>query len=186
MFSLKAYAAAAAATLTTFAAVTAPAEESHAIGDAEIVAIYTQVNSFDIETALLALSKRCDPEVTALATHLSKDHLGVRKAVLELSEEQSLGYSLPSTRRAAQMTHDTVMARLSALDCGDFEPAFLEHDVAFHTAAIEAVKTVLLPKTTNAALRAHFEAVLPAFAQHLSMAIVVKEGGSISQHEGAH
>ena len=162
------------------------AGEPPKFGDDKIVAIYAQVNSFDIETALLAKSKNCDANVTALATHLSKDHLAVRKGVLELAEAENLGYALPSGRAAAQREHDAVMARLIALDCGAFEPAFLEHDVAFHTAAIDAVRNLLLPNAQNPKLKAHFEAVLPAFEKHLAMAKAAKDGRDISDTHGGH
>ncbi|KAJ54692.1 hypothetical protein ACMU_16385 [Actibacterium mucosum KCTC 23349] len=148
--------------------------------DSEILAIYAQVNSFDIETAFLAISKDCAASTTELARHLSTDHLWVRRTVLDLAVENGLTYTLPAARIEAQITHDATMARLSELECDRFDGAFLEHDVAFHEAAIDAVRTVLLPAADNPALKSHFQDILPAFEHHLAMAKAVKAGGSVS------
>ena len=139
------------------------------LSDAQILGIYTQVNSFDIETALLGKSKGCSKGVKHLAMHLSTDHLAVRKAVLELAKQEGIDYVLPAARIDEQIQHNEVMAKLSALTCPEFDNAFLKHDVAFHTAAIDAVKNILIPNTQNQALKNHFLAVLPAFEKHLSM-----------------
>lgn len=173
-------------TLAALVAITPThAMSEDALSDAQVLAIYTQVNSFDIETAFLAISKNCSPTTTELAEHLSKDHLWVRRTVLDLAVQNGISYDLPSNRLDAQIAHDANMARLSALDCSDFDSAFLEHDVAFHEAAISAVKNILLPTTKSEELKAHFQEVLPAFEQHLAMAISVKNGGSVKHAHGA-
>ena len=148
----------------------APLSHAQQLNDAQIVAIYTQVNSFDIETAMLAQTKNCDPGLTKLARHLSRDHLSVRMGVMELARNNNIGYSMPDERATAQRQHNEVMDRLSQMECGEFETAFLKHDIAFHTSAIEAVRSLLMPATSNAELKEHFKNVLPAFELHLEMA----------------
>ena len=152
------------------------------LSDAQILGIYTQVNSFDIETALLGMSQGCSKGVKDLAKHLSTDHLAVRKGVLELAQKQGIEYILPSARVDAQKNHNDTMAKLSGLGCPEFDQAFLKHDVAFHTAAIEAVRTLLIPSTKNAVLKKHFQSVLPAFEKHLAMTKNAANGKSTSIH----
>jgi putative membrane protein len=60
------------------------------------------------------------------------------------------------------------MVTLAGLRGVDFDRAYLKHEVAFHRAAIDAVKHALLPATSCPALKAHFEGVLPAMEHHLS------------------
>ena len=158
------------------------AAQAPALTDSQIVAIYAQVNSFDIETALLAERKGCTDQVRSLAHHIGADHLAVRKAILELAAAQGIGYDLPPARVEAQRGHDAVMARLSTLKCDAFDAAFLEHDVAFHTAAIEAVRTILLPNTKNPELKKHFTAIVPAFEGHLASTKAVKAGKPLPKH----
>lgn len=57
---------------------------------------------------------------------------------------------------------------LSALEGSAFDIAYLRHELAFHTSAIEAVRKALKPSATCPELRAHFEQVLPAFEHHLA------------------
>lgn len=144
--------------------------------DAQVVAIYVQVNSFDIETALLGQRVGSTDSVRALAAHVAADHLGVRKSILELARSEGISIELPAFRAEAQLEHDAVMARLAALKGREFDRAFLAHDIAFHKAAIEAVRTLLIPNTTNARLKQHFETVLPAFEGHLASTEAVAGG----------
>ncbi len=143
--------------------------DSNQLSDAEILGIYTQVNSFDIETALLGMSKGCSHEIKNLAKHIATDHMGVRKAVLELADANGIQYILPPSRVNAQMDHNMVLDKLVKLKCPKFNIAFLEHDIQFHIAAIDAVRNILLPNTKNKSLRKHFKSVLPAFERHLKM-----------------
>ena len=84
-----------------------------------------------------------------------------------LAETCKVVPTLPTERNAAASDHARTLGRLQALKGPEFDKAYAEHEVAFHRAAIEAVKTALLPAAQCAALKAHFTEVLPAFAHHL-------------------
>ncbi len=146
-----------------------------ALSDAQILGIYSQVNSFDIETALLGQLKGDSDDVRAIGKMVSTDHTGVRAATHTLATEIGVMPELPPTRVTAARDHDAVMARLHQLQGAEFDAAYLQHEIAFHTAAISAVEGLLLPETENPELRAHFEAVLPAFRHHLQMTIDAAE-----------
>lgn len=150
------------------------------LSDAQVIGIYSQVNSFDIETALLGQLKGHSEEVRAIGEMVSNDHTGVRAAIHTLALEAGITPELPPARIAAAQDHDAVILSLRELEGPAFDAAYLRHEIAFHTAAIEAVETVLLPETDNQELRAHFEAVLPAFAHHLKMNIDAAEALQVS------
>ena len=139
------------------------------LSDAQILGIYIQVNSFDIETALLGRSLAGSDAVRQLAEHVSSDHLGVRAAAYELAATCGVAIELPGARDADAVAHDKVMTQLSGLHGGAFDSSYLQHEIAFHSAAIGAVRSALLPSATCPALQAHFRAVLPAFEHHLAM-----------------
>jgi len=153
-------------------AVAATASDSHstiaAVSDAEILGTYIQVNGFDVETALLGRSQASSNAVRELAVRVSSDHLGVRQAAFDLAAKCKVWPVLASSRTAAASEHGRVMATLLTLTGGEFDRAYVQHEVAFHRAAIDAVRQVLLPAATCPALKAHFKDVLPAFAKHLS------------------
>ncbi len=138
------------------------------LGDAAIIAIYNQVNSFDIETALVGQTKAHSSDVRALAEMVARDHTGVRKAAHELAGKIGVTPKLPAGRAAAAKTHYDAIGKLRAKSGAAFDRAYLLHEIEFHTAAMDAVKTVLLPAVKDPELKAHFETVLPHFLHHLN------------------
>ena len=72
-----------------------------ALDDGAIIAIYNQVNSFDIETALLGQVMGHSPDVRALGKMVSSDHTGVRKAAHELAGKIGVELTLPAARMEA-------------------------------------------------------------------------------------
>lgn len=145
----------------------AKAGDQPALDDGTIIAIYNQVNSFDIETALIGQVMGHSPDVRALGKMVSSDHTGVRSAAHELAEKIGAELTLPAVRMEAAKSHYAAVAGLRELSGADFDAAYLKHEIAFHAAAIEAVKTVLVPAASHGELKAHFEAVLPHFQRHL-------------------
>lgn len=138
------------------------------LNDAQILGIYIQVNGFDIETALLGRTQGDAAAVRALGEHVSRDHIGVRQAAFDLATQCKLTPALPDARHAATNTHGAAMARLVGLQGAAFDEAYLKHEVAFHQAAIGAVRELLLPSAQCPALKAHLQSVLPAFEHHLA------------------
>jgi len=138
------------------------------LGDGAIIAIYNQVNTFDIETAGLGIARGHDPEVVALAKMVQKDHTGVRQMATDLAAKLEVDRSLPGERAEAAAEHARVLATLAKLSGPPFERAYLEHEITFHTAAIKAVKEVLIPAAHSAELKDLMEQVLPGFEHHLA------------------
>ena len=59
-----------------------------------------------------------------------------------------------------------IMKKLRSLSGKDFDRAFLQHEIDFHNAVIDAVTTTLLPATKNAQLKDLETKVAPAFVAH--------------------
>ena len=151
-----------------------------ALSDAEVLGIYIQVNGFDVETALLGRAQASSNDLRTLATHVSTDHMGVRQTAFDLAAKCKVSPSLPQSRGAAEEEHGRAMTKLAALSGPEFDKAYLQHEVAFHRSAIDAVRQTLLPSVTCAAIKTHFNAVLPAFEHHLS------ETEMLARQLGAH
>jgi putative membrane protein len=62
------------------------------------------------------------------------------------------------------------MAMLRSKHGADFDKAYLDHEVAFHKAVIDAINQQLLPAIKNAELKALVEKVAPAFQAHMMAA----------------
>lgn len=164
--------AANALAMTLAAALSGPgfvaAARAATLTDGQIIAIYTQVNGFDIEMALLARAQARADAVRQLAAHVASDHVGVRQTAHALARQCGVTPALPPQRNAAADEHGKAMVRLQALEGAAFDVEFLRHEVGFHRAAIAAVREQLLPAARCAELKAHLSQVLPAFEHHLA------------------
>ncbi len=168
---------AAAVLWTAFGAL---AGNSAKLTDAQIFAIYDQVNGFDIATAELGAVKGSAVEVRELAVMVLRDHSIVRQMARELAQRHNVVYTVPKNDDAAR-AHQAAMARLKAKSGRDFDEAYLAHETAFHRNAIDAVKTVLLKNLRNAEFKAQLQAVLPGFEHHLAQTIATARKLGYSQ-----
>jgi predicted outer membrane protein len=66
--------------------------------------------------------------------------------------------------------HEAAVKKLSALSGAAFDRAFLEHEVAFHKAVLDAVRTTLLPALQNMEVKDLVTKVAPAFNAHMVVA----------------
>ena len=136
--------------------------------DGEIIAIYNQVNTFDIETAGLALKCSKSEEVQALATMVQNDHTGVRQMAADLAKELGVPKSLPAGRENSTIDHANTLKMLNEKCDDGFDRAYLKHEIDFHTAAIDAVENVLIPAANDQKLKSLMKKILPGFEHHLS------------------
>ncbi|MGH7559406.1 MAG: DUF4142 domain-containing protein [Gemmatimonadales bacterium] len=147
--------------------------QAPSLDDATIVAIFDGANTADIETGRLAEQRGASKEVRALGTALARDHHGVRQQARDLAKR--LGVTpTPPTPDPYAAAHAKAMAALSARQGAEFDRAFLEHEIAFHQAVIDAVKGTLLPAIRNAEVKAFVEKIAPAFQAHLDLAKATK------------
>ena len=143
------------------------------LDDATIVAIFDGANTADIETGRLAEQRGASKEVRAIGASLARDHQAVRQQGRDLAKK--LGVTpTPPTPNAYAQAHTKAMAALSGKSGADFDRAFLDHEIAFHQAVIDAVTGTLLPAITNPELKAFVEKIAPAFQAHLDMARAAK------------
>jgi putative membrane protein len=133
--------------------------------DPTIVAIFDAANTADMETGALASEKAQTESVREFGRMLARDHQVVRQQGRDLAAKLKVTPTPPADRSAAD-AHAKAMTSLRGKSGLDFDRAFLQHEVAFHAAVIDAVKTTLLPAIDNAELRALVVKVAPAFEAH--------------------
>jgi putative membrane protein len=139
--------------------------QSKAIDDATIVAIVDAANTYDIETGALAEKKSKNHEIHEFAEMLQRDHKAVRKQDRDLAASLKVTPTPPADFPLAK-AHADAMAKLRSLSGAAFDRAFLQNEVDFHNAVINAVTTTLLPATQNAQLKDLETKVAPAFVAH--------------------
>ncbi len=146
----------------------APKAAAQALNDATIVAIFDAANTYDIETGVLGAGKGSSKEVRAVGTSLERDHKAVRQQGRDLAKKLGVTPTPPAVNPFAAQ-HAKALTELKALAGAAFDKAFLDHEIAYHQAVIDAVTKTLLPAIQNAELKAFVEKVAPAFQAHLDM-----------------
>ncbi len=137
-----------------------------ALDDATIVAIFDEANTADIETGELAVKKGSTKEVRDFGAMLVRDHKMVRQQGRDLAKKLGVTPTAPKDDQGAR-DHAAAMKELRALNGKAFDHAFLQHEVAFHKAVLDAVSTTLLPAIQNAEVKALVVKVAPAFEAHM-------------------
>ncbi len=142
---------------------------AQALTDANIVAIFDAANTADIETGGLGAKYATNPDVRALGQTFADAHTSVRQQGRDLAARLGVTPVLPAGDQGAAQ-HAAAMKKLQGLKGAAFDKAFLDHEIAFHQAVIDAVTKTLLPATQNAELKAFETKIAPAFVGHLEMA----------------
>ena len=147
---------------------TAAASAKPAIDDPTIVAIFDAANTWDIEAAQVALQKSRSKDVRSFAKMMAHDHKAVRQMGRDLAKKLKVTPTPPGKDFALYQAHLAAMKTLRATKRGPaFDKAYIDNEVAFHQAVIDAVTTTLLPATQNAELRQLETTVAPNFQAHL-------------------
>jgi putative membrane protein len=141
------------------------ADAAPALDDATIVAIFDAANTYDIETGALAAKKGNTADVREFGEMLTRDHQHVRKLGRDLAASLKVTPTPPKDFALAK-AHAEAMRTLKTTTGREFDRAFLKHEVAFHSAVIEAITTTLLPALKNAEVKELVTKVAPAFAAH--------------------
>jgi putative membrane protein len=155
--------------LSLIVAAAPRAVAAQTLTDVNIVAIFDAANTADIETGRLAVSRGQSKEVRELAQSFVDAHTSVRQQGRDLARKLGVVPVLPAGDEGAAQ-HAAAMAGLKSTSGAAFDQAWLDHEIAFHQAVIDAVTSTLLPATRNTELKALVEKVAPAFVGHLEMA----------------
>jgi putative membrane protein len=139
-----------------------------ALDDPTIVAIFDAANSWDIETSQVALKKSHNADVRRFAQMMVHDHRAVRQLGRDLAKKLNVRPTPPGKDFALYKDHVAIMKTLRADKGAAFDKAYIDHEVAYHQAVIDAVTSQLLPATKNEELKALEVKVAPNFQAHLA------------------
>ena len=135
------------------------------LDDPTIVAIFDAANTWDIQTGELAAKNGSTKEIRDFGAMLARDHKNVRQQGRDLAKKLGVTPTPPKDFAMAK-DHEAAMKKLESLKGKEFDKAFLQHEVAYHKAVIEAVRTTLLPALQNAEVKDLVTKVAPAFKAH--------------------
>lgn len=159
---------------TCFVAWAPAVAGAQSLTDANIVAIFDQANTADMETGSLAAAQASNKEVRELGQMFADQHEAVRQQGRDLAKKLGVTPVLPAGDKGLEQ-HKAAVAALKAKRGVELDRAWLDHEIAFHQAVIDAVTTTLLPAIKNAELKAFVEKVAPAFVAHMEQAKVLRK-----------
>lgn len=140
------------------------------ISDAQIAAIVVTANQVDVDAGNLAASTSSNSEVRKFAELMVSDHISVNKAATDLVTKLGVVPADNATAQSLKTGGEENLASLKKLEGPAFDRAYVDHEVAYHAAVIDALDATLIPGATNAELKALLVKVRPAFIAHLEHA----------------
>jgi putative membrane protein len=153
------------------AALLLPAAASaQAVSDAQIASIVVTANQVDIDAGQVAKSMASSGEVKKFAEQMITDHTGVNKQAVELATKLKVTPQDNPTSQSLKAGGEKNIATLKTLKGAAFDKAYIDNEVAYHQAVLDAVDKTLIPSATNADLKALLVKVRPAFVAHLEHA----------------
>lgn len=156
------------------AAIAAPtfaqAQAAPKLDDAAIVGIFDAANGWDIATGSLASKNSTRADVKEFGDMLATVHKAVQQQGRDLAKKLGVTPTPVAKDFALLVAHDAAMKKLTPLKGPAFDKAFLEHEVAYHAAVIDAVTNAFLPAIKNAELKKFVQDLAPAFVAHKAKA----------------
>ena len=148
--------------------------------DPQIVGIVETADDIDINYAKLALSKARDKQVRDFAEQMITDHSAVQKSVINVASKLNVTPADSPTSDSLKAQAQQTLEKLRDLKGKAFEKSYVDNEVSYHEAVINATKTVLIPSAQNAELKSALQGAEPLFEGHLAHAERVQsaiEGG---------
>jgi len=138
--------------------------------DAQIAGIVVAANQVDIDAGRLAEQHASNADVKAFGKRMVTDHTAVNKSAVALANKLKLKPEDSETAQSLKKGGADNVANLKTLKGAAFDKAYVDHEVAYHQAVIDALDKTLVPNAKNAELKALLEKSRPAFVAHLEHA----------------
>jgi len=151
----------------------APATETPAapaLTDAAIAHIAVTANAIDSTMGELAKTKASSSAVKDFAKTMVTDHGAVNKQAVQLAQRLKVTPEDNDVSRQLQQGADEAHASLASKSGAEFDQAYMQREVEYHQAVLDALDQALIPGAQNAELKGLLQSVRPAFVAHLERA----------------
>jgi putative membrane protein len=140
------------------------------LSDPEVAHVAVTANSIDIELAKLAQPRLRSESVRKFAVTMVTDHSAVNKQAAALATK--LGVTPKDNAVSQSLLKGAAEARASLEQPkgSAFDKAYVNREVEYHQAVLDALDGLLIPTTSNAELKKLLVDVRPAIAAHLAHA----------------
>jgi putative membrane protein len=143
---------------------------AQAPSDAQIAHIVVTANQVDIDAGKLAESKGSKADVKAFGKQMVTDHTAVNGQAVALAKKLNVTPQDNPTSESLKKGGEDNVKKLQGLSGAAFDKAYVDHEVAYHEAVLDAIDKTLIPNAKNEELKALIVKVRPAFVGHLEHA----------------
>jgi len=140
------------------------------LSDPEVAHVAVTANSIDIDLAKFAQTRTHNAAVKQFAATMITDHSAVNAQAAALATKLGVTPADNAVSQSLQTGAKQARASLEPLRGAAFDRAYIDREVAYHQAVLDAIDKVLVPTTENAELRKLLTDVRPAVATHLEHA----------------
>ena len=146
------------------------AQDAPNLMDDEIASVAVTANQIDIDYAKVALKRSKNKEVIDFANTMSADHKAVINQAVNLVTKLGVTPKDNAVSQSLMKQAKETLNKLENVDKKEFDKTYIDNEVAYHQAVIEAVTSLLIPQAKNNELKDLLEAVVPALEAHLAHA----------------
>lgn len=140
------------------------------LSDPEVAHVAVTANSIDIELARFAQARTQSVDVRRFAATMITDHTAVNAQAAALAARLGVTPADNAVSQSLLAGAAEARAALERVQGAAFDAAYLDREVAYHQAVLDALDGLLIPTSANADLRKLLVDVRPAIAAHLEHA----------------
>jgi putative membrane protein len=159
-----------------------PAPTPPDLTDPEVAHVAVTANAIDIDLAKFAQGRTRTTAVRQFAQTMINDHTAVNAQAAALAGKLGVTPADNAVSKSLQAGATDARKTLEPLTGAAFDRAYMEREVAYHQAVVDAIDNVLVPTTENADLKKLLVDVRPAIVAHLEHAKQIRSqlGGGAS------
>jgi len=146
------------------------AQDTPKLADDEIASVAVTANQIDIDYAKVAVKRSKNKEVIDFANTMTTDHTAIIDQAVKLVTKLGVTPKDNAVSQSLMKQAKETLNTLNSVDKKDFDKTYINNEVAYHQAVIDAVNNILIPQAKNQELKDLLVAVVPALETHLEHA----------------
>ncbi len=145
------------------------------LSDAEIASVAVVANQIDVTYAALAKQKSKSADILQFAKIMANDHKAVIAQATALVKKLGVTPKNNAVSKSLLSDAEKTKKMLRTKSGMAFNKAYIDNEVVYHKAVINAVESLLIPQTKNSELKVLLQNVVPALKAHLAHAEMVQK-----------
>lgn len=141
-----------------------------ALADPQIAHVAVTANSIDSSAGEFARTRAQNARVKEFAQRMIQDHGSVNKQAAALAQRLNLTPAENDVSRQLQQGDQQARDSLAGKRGADFDRAYIDREIQYHQAVLDALDKTLIPGAQNAELKSLLQQVRPDIAAHLQLA----------------